>query len=161
MPEPLREQALARFIARLQAMTGIRPWGGTYANPPGVARVLPLALTGIPQFPHLVVTERSGSAMTPESTAGGALADRHDLRVTVVGYVQGTDEIPRSRWLQRLWDDVWRTVAGQVRPLDALEGCRSVEIEGECLFDDGELGERVGVFAQGYLITLDEILVLA
>lgn len=142
-------------------MTGNRSWGGAYPNPPRVVRVLPQSLQGIPQCPYLVVSERSGSEMVIEATTGGGLHYRHDFRITVTGFMQATPDTAVSTWIQRLWDDVWKTTGGQAAPLDGLEGCRMVEPEGEALFDDGELGENLGAFAQGYLITLDEEIAIA
>jgi hypothetical protein len=157
--EPIREQALAAIVTVLTGMTGIRPWGGTYANPPGVERIWK-AIQQINRFPHFLVLEAPGSTRATDTTDSATSAIfLHRFRVRVVGYVQGDANVPRSTWLQRAADDVFRTLmknatlGGLVQDIDADGEAEEVD-DGE--FD--ELGAVLGFFGQIYIVTIREAL---
>jgi len=155
--ESVREQALAKIVTKLQAMTGARPWGGTYPNDPVVERAWK-DVQQVNQFPHLIVLEASGSTL--EVTASGSANKAfylHRFRVSVVGYVRGDDVDPRSRWIQRLWDDVVKTLLKN----GTLDGvARQLDTFGEPdVVDDGEfdqLGAAIGAVAQIFTVEIDE-----
>ena len=114
MPEPIREQALAALVTRLQTMTGVRPgFGGSYPNTVRVERVF-LEPQTVTQFPYLCVLETSlngqGSSIELDVTAGGAVGIRHELKVLLIGFVSATPTVPAATWRQRLWDDCLRTI---------------------------------------------------
>lgn len=157
MAEPVREQALAKIVTKLQAMTGTRPWGGTYPNDPVVERFWK-DIQQVNQFPHLIVLEVPGSTLEHAATGSANKAFYlHRFRVRVVGYVRGDDLVPRSQWLQRLWDDAVSTLIkngtldGVVRQLDTF-GEPDVVDEGE--YD--QLGSAIGAFGQVFTAEIDE-----
>lgn len=167
MAEPLEEQALIAIVARLEGMTGVRPWGGEYPKAPTVARVLPPALIGIPNYPYLVVTMRvsgSGYALGEEVdgmvSVGGAVGYKNTFAFDVVGYVQATADFTADTWCLRLRKDVLDVLCGHAEALEGIPQCRSLWPVGETEFDPGVLGERVRAFAQGYELTFDEVMTL-
>jgi hypothetical protein len=149
--EPVREQALVRIVEALSGMTGSRPWGGDYPNPPVVERRLK-PVSQIAHFPHLCVLESSGSTVVGVDVGGQAM-HTHALRATVYGYVKEDNLVSRSTWLQRLWDDVWRTLLA-----DATLGgvARDLAVDGPLDTDEGELGD-IGAFAQDLTVTIDDV----
>jgi hypothetical protein len=149
--EPAREQILAAIASTLGTMTGIRPWGGSYKNDPVIERRMKV-LPQIVQFPHLCIVEGAGSTLTFQDTGGGTGRYLHEFRVSIYGYVKGDDVVPRSTWLQRLWDDVVRTLLAQARLGGVARDLRPV---GELDTDEGQL-ETVGVFAQDFIVERDE-----
>ena len=147
MAESVREQALDQIKTLLAGMTGTRFWGGAYANAPTVERIFKTPVQ-VNQFPHLCVIEDSGSTFTPSAFAGRW---DHRFRVVLYGWVQGDDLTTRSTWLQRLQQDVRRTLV----PQDTLGGL-AVRIEwAEEETDEGAM-EPIGAFAQGLAVELHE-----
>lgn len=133
-------------------MTGTRPWGGPYPNLPRVERVA-ITIDQAPESPHLFVIEGSGSTLLVEATGGAGNAHFvHQFRVLIGAYVKGDDQVVRSTWLQRLWDDVVRTLVLN----ETLGGlCRDLVIDGPLETDEGEY-EPYGAFSQPITITIDE-----
>ena len=165
--EPLEEQAILAVIAMLQAMTGVRPWGGTYPNPPRIQRDLPLSIAGIGQCPMLVVTlaadgseQALGETVEGMVTVGGALGYKNTLVFDVVGYVQGT-EVPADTWALRLRKDVLDTLCARAEAIPGVTKARSLWPSGTTEFDPGVLGDRLRAFRQSYAVTFDETMTLA
>jgi hypothetical protein len=154
VPEPIRDQILEQIVMLLKGMTGVRPWGGSYPAAPMVVRAVPQAITQITQYPYLSVVEGPGGTFTMESTAAaGQAMFKHEFKVMITGYVSGDDVTTRSRWLQRLWDDVVRALLAN----QTLAGvARELMIDPDLETDEGELGV-VGAFAQGVTVIADEL----
>lgn len=152
MAESSREQALVKIAAALATMTGTRFWGGSYANAPTVERILKTPQQVL-QHPWLGVIEASGSTLEIGSVVGAQAMYAHGFKVTVYGYIKGDNVVTRSTWLQRLWDDVKRTLLA-----DATLGgvARDLTLDGDFDTDEGQLGD-VGAFAQDLTVTLDEV----
>jgi hypothetical protein len=167
VPEPLEEQALVVIVTMLEGMTGMRPWGGSYPNPPRVSRDLPMAVEAIGQCPLLVVTiavDGSEYALSEESegmvTVGSSIGYKNTFAFDVVGYVQGTEE-PADRWCLRLRKDVLDTLCARAEVLATVPQARSLWPVGTTGFDPGVLGENHRAFRQGYALTFDEVMTLA
>lgn len=154
MTEAVRDQILEQIVTVLRAMTGTRPWGGTYPADPIVVRSVPQAIAQITQYPFLAVVEGPGGTFMQESTAAvGQAMFKHEFKVMITGYISGDDVTTRSRWLQRLWDDVVRTLLGN-QSLNSV--ARELTIDADLETDEGELG-GVGAFAQGVTVIADEL----
>ncbi len=152
MAEPIREQMLVVIVDKLQAMDGIRPWGGQYEAVPRVTRRWFPIGPNIKEFPYLIVSAGSGSTLPLTAIAGLTVARfEHSFRVLVYGYVQGNDETSASTWLQRLQDDVIDTMLRN-QTLDGV--CQEVFVE-EDQTDDGVL-EPLGGFCQAFKIVAPE-----
>jgi hypothetical protein len=156
MPEPLREQALAALVTRLQTMTGVRPgFGASYPNTVRVERVF-LEPQTVTQFPYLCVLETSlngqGSSLDVEVTAGGMVGVRHDLKILLIGFVGATPTVLAATWRQRLWDDCVRTIFAS----NTLGGLvRKIEFDRQA--EPDSLGrDPVDVFYQPLTIIFDE-----
>ena len=154
MAESVREVALAKVAKKLAGMTGTRPWGGPYRNNPRVSREF-RHITQAPEFPYLIVLEGPNTTIPVEEqrSKGATLTVyTHRMSVLVFGYVSGDREITRSTWLQRLWDDVARTLL-KANTLDST--VRSVDFGEEFEVDEGEL-EPKGAFLQEYIVEIDD-----
>lgn len=156
MAEALREQALAKIKTKLEAMTGTRPWGGTYPNNPIVAREWK-DIQQVNQFPHFIVLEDDGSTLEVEATGSANNAFfLHAFYVEVVCYVQGDDQVIRSTWIQRSWDDTVR----QLLKNCTLDGVvRDLCVDGPLVVDKGEfdqLGSWLGAWVQRFRVDIDE-----
>lgn len=156
MAEPVRDQALDQIVLKLKGMTGNRPWGGAYPNNPVVERKW-REVTAVNEFPHLCVVEGPGSTFAQEATGSATQAMHlHEFKVMVYGYVKADGAVTRSRWLQRLWDDVVRTLIGD----STLGGVvRDMTIDPNVETDEGEL-EPTGAFAQGVTVIMDELVTM-
>lgn len=151
MAEAIREVALEKIVSKLQAMTGTRPWGGSYPNDPTVTRVWK-DLAQVTQFPTLIVVEGPGSRIDIEATVGATVQVRHTFKAVLYGYVHGDDQVSRSQWMQRLWDDCLRTLYAAA----TLDGTiRDLTFDESLEVDEGAF-EPVGAFAQGLTILADE-----
>jgi hypothetical protein len=166
MNEPLEEQALRVVIDLLQGMTGVRPWGGTYPNPPRVQRDLPMSTAGIGQCPMLVVTmavDGSGYQLGEDVegmvSVGGAIGYRNTFAFDVVGFVHGT-EIAADTWCLRLRKDVLDTLCARAEAIPGVPQARSLWPVGQAEFDPGVLGEHVRAFRQGFAVDFDEVMTL-
>jgi hypothetical protein len=160
MAEAVREQALAAIATKLAAMTGTRPWGGSYADNPVVDRIYHKP-ENVTQFPHVCVIEGAlGSTFDIEATGGAQAAQfLHAFKVAIYGYVKGDllGGTPRSTWLQRLWDDVVKTLLANA----TLDGAvRDLTLDPGVETDEGEL-EPVGVFVQLVTVEIDEMVTVA
>jgi hypothetical protein len=165
--EPLEEQALVAVVTMLQGMTGMRPWGGTYPNPPRVVRDMPASIEAIGQCPLIAVVISPdgseyalGEATEGMTTVGSAVGYRNTFVFDVVGYVQGTEE-PADRWCLRLRKDVLDTLCARAEVLASVPQARSLWPVGATGFDPGVLGEHHRAFRQGYALTFDEVMTLA
>jgi len=165
--EPLEEQAVQAVVELLESMTGTRPWGGEYPNPPRVQRDLPLSIQGIGQCPLLIATIKvSGSGydlgedVEGMVTTGGGVGYKNIFAFDVIGYVQGT-EVLADTWCLRLRKDVLDTLCARAEVLPGIPQCRSLWPIGDTEFDPGVLGEHIRAFAQGYALTFDETMTLA
>lgn len=156
MPEPIRDQILDSLVARLQTMTGVRPWGGSYPTTITVNRYF----TQIQEierlkggFPHLIVIDAPGSTLK-EDRMGSANQEifLHEFNVVIYGYVKADGTASRARWMQRLWDDVVRTLLAN-RTLTGL--VRHLTID-EPLETDAGLLDPFGAFAQPVKVWSDE-----
>lgn len=116
MAEALREQVLVELVARLQAMTGVRFWGGAYPNNPRVERKLTMP-ANVTQFPHLCVLEGAldgrTSTVAIEVIAGNQVGLRHEFNLLLAGCVSADPAALASTWLQRLWHDCLLTLMAQ------------------------------------------------
>ena len=157
MAEPLREQALAALVVRLRAMTGNRFWGGGYADDPTVKRKLEMP-ENINQFPHLSVIEGSmdgsGSTVRIETTVGGQVGLRHELRVLLAGYVSGDATVTASTWLQRLWADCLLTLMAE----NTLGGLVQAVQWGEAMDTDEGTLDPIAAFVQPLTLVFHEAL---
>lgn len=154
MAESVRDQILEQIVTLLRAMTGTRPWGGAYPANPTVVRSVPRTIEQVTQYPFLSVVEGPGGTFLQESTAAtGQAMFKHEFKVMITGYVSGDDVTTRSRWLQRLWNDVVQTLLGN-QSLNAV--ARELTIDADLETDEGELGV-VGAFAQGVTVIADEL----
>ena len=152
MAESVREQALVQVVAKLATMTGTRPWGGSYPSDPVVEREYK-TLETVNRFPHLIVIEDDGSPFEPfEVGPGGDGHFKHGFNFQVYGYVARSNGQTRSTWLQRLWDDVVRTIQKN----RSLGGVASDVIVLPDLVVDGGDSEPVGGFRQGFAAVLYE-----
>ena len=152
MAESLREQALVQVVTRLQGMTGVRHWGGTYANAPRVERIF-REPAQVGQLPHLIVLEGGQSQMAEFQSSGLTISYRDEFDVLVLGYINGDDQVTPSTWLQRLLEDVRRTLLADWT-LGGLAGKVSIGNEDT---DEGALmaaGLPLAMFAQGITVTL-------
>lgn len=166
MAEPLEEQGLVAVIEMLKGMTGMRPWGGTYPNPPRVERELPLAATAIGQCPLLVATMavdgstyELGEDVEGMVSVGGAVGYKNIFAFDVIGYVTGTEEAADT-WCLRLRKDVLDTLCARAEALPGIPQCRSLWPLGTTEFDPGILGESHRAFRQGYVLMFDEVMTL-
>jgi hypothetical protein len=155
MAEPLREQVVLAVMAKLQAMTGVRFWGGTYRNPIRVERAIAMP-GGNNQFPWLALEEGSldgtGSTVKIEVTAGGEVGLRHEFKVLLVGNVTGDAVATAGTWLQRLWADCLKTLMAE----NTLGGLvMAIEWEPEMLTDMATI-DGVAEFVQPLIITFHE-----
>jgi hypothetical protein len=164
--EPLEEQGLVAVIDMLKAMTGMRPWGGTYPNPMRVERELPLSTTAIGQCPLLVATmavDGSGYDLAEDAegmvTVGSAIGYKNLFAFDVIGYVQGTEEAADT-WCLRLRKDVLDTLCARAEAIPSIPQCRSLWPIGTTEFDPGILGEQHRAFRQGYVLMFDEVMTL-
>ncbi len=99
------------------------------------------------------MVEASGSTLLIEAVSGtGSAIFQHKFLVTITGFIKGDDQVVRSTWLQRLWQDVV-TLLVLHEDLDGL--CRDLVIDGILETDEGEL-EPWGAFSQTITITIDE-----
>lgn len=157
MPEPPRELVLRQIVTKLQGMTGVRYWGGSYLNAPVVERRW-ADIERVGSLPHLIVTEASGSRLDLVETGGAGLARfTHAFRVLIRGYVSADATDGRSTWLERLWGDVARTLLAN----QTLGGeARELALEGEYETDEGEW-EPLGAFAQVVTVSVEEDLTVA
>lgn len=114
MAEAPRERALVAVADILRGMTGVRFWGGEYANPVQVERVFRVPAQRA-EFPRLIVIDGAGSSREFGSTGGVGRYVDHFVFI-VYGYVIGTDAVPRSVALERLRYDVFLTLAREVMP---------------------------------------------
>lgn len=153
-------------IDLLRGMDGVRPWGGTYPNPPRILRDLPQSTAGIGQCPMLVVTMATdGSAYDLAEdvegmvSVGGAIGYKNTFAFDVVGFVQGT-EVPADTWCLRLRKDVLDTLCARAEAIPGVSQARSLWPVGPTEFDPGVLGEHVRAFRQGYAIQFDEVMTL-
>jgi hypothetical protein len=164
--EPLEEQALRVVIDLLQGMTGVRPFGEPYPNPPRVQRDLPMSTAGIGQCPMLVVTMAvagSGYALGEDIegmvSVGGAIGYKNTFAFDVLGYVQGT-ATAADTWCLRLRRDVLDTLCARAEAIPGVPQARSLWPVGETEFDPGGLGEHVRAFRQAFAVDFDEVMTL-
>jgi hypothetical protein len=167
MAEPLEEQGLVAVLEMLRGMTGMRPWGGTYPNPPRVARDLPQTLAAIGQCPLLVATMAVdgssydlGEDVEGMVTVGSAVGYKNVFAFDVIGYVQGNEEAADT-WCLRLRKDVLDTLCARAEAIPGVPECRSLWPLGTTEFDPGILGEYHRAFRQGYVLIFDEVMSLA
>ncbi len=95
-----RVEAMKAWTTALQGMTGVRPWGGSYPNPPRVERVLK-NFAQVNSLPTLCLLPDTGSRIVP------ATQDRYEDRfhAMVIGYVTGTPDIPAADLVLHLLRD--------------------------------------------------------
>lgn len=147
--EPLRERAMAAMAMQLDTIAE----GSSYWTTPDITR----ALLGIKQYPTLQTTpilgvmRSSGSTLTRVERGRGY---RHEFRITVWGYVEGTEFERVATRLERLWDDHVRSLlADPTLGLGHLvTDCRP---DGVTDTDNGVL-EPQAWFAQDWLILAHE-----
>lgn len=154
MPEPVRDQVLDKIVLKLQAMTGVRPWGGSYANAPTVVRTF-RDLSAVNKFPHLIVLPGSGSLLVHEASGGGTTERFTDrFRVQVFGYVAGDMATPSSKWLERLQNDVIDTLL-KAQKLDGV--ARAIEPnEDEVHVLDPFTDRPLAAFRQAFTVLFEE-----
>lgn len=112
MPEPKGWQVLEALAAVLAGMTGTRPWGGQYPSDPVVDHKFRSPRTS-EDFLRIRVLEASGS--TSRITNINAIDNvTHDFRVRIEALIIGNLEQPPQGWLQRVRDDLGRTVAANL-----------------------------------------------
>jgi len=166
MAEPLEELALQAVVQLLEGMVGVRPWGGSYPNPPRVVRRLPLSIEAIGQTPLIAVALRpDGSEYRLGEdedmvTVGGAVGYRHTFAFDVVGYVSGTGEAGPDTWCLRLRKDILDTLCARRAAIPSVSQARSLWPFGGCEFDPGVLGDSLRAFRQGYAVDFDEVMTL-
>lgn len=115
MPEAPREQACETVATLLRGMTGVRFWGGTYANPVSVERVFRVPAQRA-EFPRICVLDGSGSRREFGTTGGVGRYVDHCL-IMLYLYVIGSDAATRSLELSRLDYDVFLTLARHPMPV--------------------------------------------
>jgi len=157
MSEPSRDLVLEEIVAILRAgLTGVRSWGGEYPMPPIVTRAW-RPIDTVTEFPYLIVSIGSGSALE-EIGAPGHYLD--SVRGLIYGYVRGDDVVPSSRWLLRLQDDVISELI-KAPTLNAGAGAVArIVIPQDDETDDGQF-EPLAAFRQTFTIQRDEIKAVA
>jgi hypothetical protein len=75
----------------------------------------------------------------------------------IFGYVSGTPEVEADTWLQRLLEDVRRTLAADQRLTlgTATVICREMEFDGTEIVDEGDL-EPLASFAWDFSVIFDQ-----
>lgn len=148
--EPAREIAIVNLMERLAGMTGLRPKGFTYPNPPVVTDEYADPIQ-INRFPHFIVLQDDGTPIQIVATGGGNHYE-HLLRLEIGCYVMHNDGGVAARtWKQRTWDDVFQTVMQDHR----LGGAASWIDWGDLRHDVGEFHPR-GIWWQPLTIIIDE-----
>jgi hypothetical protein len=150
VPEAPREQCLAAVAEILGTMTGVRFWGGEWANPIVIERrfIVPAQRA---EFPRVCVIEASGAFRRFGETGGiGRYVDT--FPIMLYGYVLGSDAASRSLQLTRLEYDCFLTLAREPMPRGFI---RNFDFSRPAETDQGA-NEPVGVFAWPVGAVLDD-----
>lgn len=108
MAESQAEQIFAKLAAVLGALTGARPWGGSYPNDPVVEREYK-APGQITTHPHFGLLEGSGSS-TRILNINPPMNIQHDFLISIYATVIKDADATGQTWLQRVRDDLLMTV---------------------------------------------------
>lgn len=92
-----RVAAMAAWEVALRGLTGVRPWGGSYANDPTVERAA-RSISQVNKFPHLLLLPYEGSRIA----AGTQQYYTDHFAAVVIGYVKRTDELGEADLLEHL-----------------------------------------------------------
>jgi hypothetical protein len=138
MADSRRKLAIIAFADVLAAIPGVkratRTWG-QYDN--------------FNEFPVLIVTEAQSNGPVIRHVMDQF---EDNYRVTVYGYVLGTDQYPRVDALEDLYADVFTAVMANATLSDTV---RDIRCDGQRATDGG-LWEQRGVFVQDFIVTFDE-----
>lgn len=169
MAEPLREQIMAAIAQQLDTISqGLVSYGGgisvSYFTTPVVTRSLlwitqydqplapPAMVSQLDQAPVLGVMRASGSLFFRETHVpdpdGAVLGFGHDMRLTVTGYVKGTDVLLAGTLIEELWADHINALLVDPRLGGLVKDCVP---DGPLDTDDGQL-EPLGYFTQDWLV---------
>jgi len=109
--ESPREVLLEAVVGLLASMTGTRPFGGAYPNPPLVELVLkqPIQVT---RHPYLGLIEESDSQTLEDLHSG---VENDDFRFDVYGRMARTPDASARLWANRLRYDTKKTLRAATR----------------------------------------------
>jgi len=137
MAESQAEQIFAKLAEVLGAMTGARPWGGSYPNAPVVEREYK-APGQITTHPHFGLLEGSGSS-TRILNVNPPMNIEHEFLIGIYATVIRDREAVAQTWLQRVRDDLLATVLANA----SLGGlCSGIGQSISWETDEGEFGPQ-------------------
>lgn len=147
MAEPVRDQILDKVADVLKTIST----GNGYHTTPALVTRDWRTYDQCNEFPVLIVTEAADSQPPVIRAMNDWFEDVY--RLSVYGYVLGSDQLPRSRALERLYDDVLKVLIA-----NATLATNNVGLVRDLAFDgprqtDGGLWEHQGVFIQDVAVT--------